>query len=313
MQILYHEDDAQVEVASSVDQYDGYFSAERGGVKIPLEYDYIDFINCDKVASTPVVINISGDNFRYPDGHLIKAKEKLEGDNASVLEIGMHDDDNQVELKSSVDQYGGFFSAEVGGVKRPIEYDNINYINCDEVNSSASVIDVSDKAGYHKPEGHYVEAKSIISGEDADKIGVLMHGDKHFVKVHSSIDQFKNFLSDYRNGVYIPIEFDQIDYINCDKVASHPVIVDNGGSIGYYFSDGFQEHVFDEYPMFDHEELVTKDLPEWAGEGQYEAYEDNDVIANFDNASLGTRNYMPIQIGQDYYLADEILPAADDD
>ena len=311
MQILYHDDNAQVEVASSVDQYKGFFSAEVGGVKVPLEYDSIDFISCGQVASTPSILMISGDVYKYPEGHLVRAKEKIEGEDASSIEIGIHEDDNQVELKSSVDQYKGFFSAEVGGVKRPIEYDNINFINCDEVNSSASIIDVSDEAGYRKPAGHYVEAKKILGGEDGDAMGVLMHDDKNLVRVHSSIDQFKNFLADYHNGVYLPIEFDQIDFINCGQVVSHPIIVDNGDNIGYYFSDGFQEHVFDEYPMFDSEEVVMRDLPEWAGEGQYEAYENKDAIANFDNASLGTRNHVPIQIGQDYYLADEILPAED--
>lgn len=82
------------------------------------------------------------------------------------MQILYHDDDNQVELKSSVDQYNGFFSAEVGGVNLPIEFDYINFINCDEVNSSASIIDISDEVGYRMADGHYVVAKEFLPAED---------------------------------------------------------------------------------------------------------------------------------------------------
>ena len=311
MQILYHEDDAQVEVASSVDQYKGYLSAERGGVKIPLEYDYVDFVGCDGIATTSAIINISGDVFRYPNGHLVKAKASIEGEDAPSIDIGIYEDDNQVTVKSSVDQFNGMFSAEVGGVRRPIEYDNVNYVGCGEVNSTSSIIDIDDTSGFVKPDGHYVEANQIVTGSDADAMGVLMHEDKASVRALSSIDQFSHFLADYRGGEWLPIEFDAIDYISCDKVESRSIIVDNGNNIGYYFEVGERQFVFDEYPLFNHTSIEEKPLPEWMGEGTHKSYEDHDSIANFDNASLGTRNWQTIRIGQDYYLADEILPAED--
>jgi hypothetical protein len=140
---------------------------------------------------------------------------------------------------------------------------------------------------------------------------ILFHDDERKVNAHSSIDQFKDFFSVYTGGEWIPIEYDYIDYINCGKVVSHPVIVDTGDHIGYFYAVGECSTVEDEYPMFDYEEIVTKPLPEFQGEGEYEAYEKDDVIVNFDNAALGLRNVNRYRIGQDYLLADEFLPADD--
>ena len=112
-------------------------------------------------------------------------------------------------------------------------------------------------------------------------------------------------------GVNVPIEFDAIDYIDCGKVVSHPVIVDNGRNIGYIFSDGVHEYITDEYPLTDRTEDVLKELPEWFGDGFYQDHEDYQAITNFDDSALGTRNVNRLRVGQHYYLADEILPAED--
>lgn len=67
---------------------------------------------------------------------------------------------------------------------------------------------------------------------------ILFHDDNPMVHEHSSVDQFKNSLSAYRGGAWYPIEFDQIDYIDCDHVVSHPIIIDDD-EIGFYFPDAF--------------------------------------------------------------------------
>ena len=50
-------------------------------------------------------------------------------------------------------------------------------------------------------------------------------------------------------------------------------------------------------------------LPECMGDGFYERALDGEEIINFDDSALGIRNNYRLKIGQDYYLADEILPA----
>ena len=146
---------------------------------------------------------------------------------------------------------------------------------------------------------------------------ILFHDDERTVNAHSSIDQFKDFFSVYVGGEWLPIEYDYIDYVKCvgdcgkKRVVSHPVIVDTDDHIGYFFPVGECSTVDDTYPLFDHEEIVTRPLSECQGEGEYEAYEKDDVIVNFDNAALGLRNVNHYRIGQDYLLADEFLPADD--
>ena len=227
------------------------------------------------------------------------------------MEVLYHDDDNQLERKSSVTQFDGFLSVDNGERSIPLEYDEINYISCDKVDSSPAIINI-DADNFIYPDGHIVVAKEKLVGEDGDGMEVLYHEDNTAIHAHSSIDQFSTFLSEYRGGAYIPIEFDQIDYISCDKVESHPVIVDNGENIGYIFSDGEHEYITDEYPLFSRTEDVLKELPKEYGEGFYQSHEEFDSITNFDDATaLGTRNRNKIRVGQHYYLADEILPADD--
>lgn len=227
------------------------------------------------------------------------------------MEILYHDDDNQVELGSSVTQFNKFLSVDNGERSIPLEYDEINYISCDKVDSSPAIINI-DADNFIYPDGHVVTAKTKLQGDDGDTMSILMHDDTNSVKQYSSIDQFSTFLSDYRGGVNIPIEFDEIDYISCDKVESHPIIVDNGENIGYIFSDGEHEYITDEYPLFQREEDVLKELPPEYGDGFYQAHEKYDSITNFDNdEALGIRNRNRLRIGQHYYLADEILPADD--
>lgn len=149
---------------------------------------------------------------------------------------------------------------------------------------------------------------------------ILFSEDESNVRVHSSIDQYKGFLSVYSRGGWTPIEFDQIDYIECidcdggdkHRVVSHPIIVAFDDPIGYHFPVGECSYITDEYPLFDREGIELRKLPEEQGDGFYQVYNDDEIVANFDNAGLGIRNNWNLKIGQDYYLADEILPSDDE-
>lgn len=141
---------------------------------------------------------------------------------------------------------------------------------------------------------------------------VLFHDDDRKIHAHSSIDQFSKFIATYERGGWTPIEFDYLDYIDCDKVVSHPVIIEFDNELGYYFPIDECEFETDEVLLMDTQGLVLKELPECYGEGFYQAWESGQEIINFDNnTSLGTHNKYRLRIGMDYLLSEDFLPAED--
>lgn len=143
-------------------------------------------------------------------------------------------------------------------------------------------------------------------------IPILYHDDDRKIHAHSSIDQFSKFIATYERGGWTPIEFDYLDYIDCDKVVSHPIIIEFDDKLGYYFPIDECEFETDEIPLFDIQGVVLHELPECMGEGFYQAWENSEDIINFDcGTSLGTHNKYHLRIGQDYYLASEFLPSDD--
>lgn len=141
---------------------------------------------------------------------------------------------------------------------------------------------------------------------------ILFHDDDRKIHAHSSIDQFSKFIATYERGGWTPIEFDQIDYIDCDKVVSHPIIIEFDDRLGYYFPIDECEFETDEIPLFDIQGVVLHELPACMGEGFYQAWESSENIINFDcGKSLGTHNKYRLRIGTDYYLAEDFLPADD--
>lgn len=138
---------------------------------------------------------------------------------------------------------------------------------------------------------------------------ILVNSDNPKVHAHSSIDQYSKFIATYERGGWTPIEFDYIDYISCDHVVSHPIIIEFDDRIGYNFPEGEYEYNTDLYQKFDYAETELRELNECLGEGFYEAYDSGEEIINFDDSALGTRNNIRLRIGKDYYLADEFLEA----
>lgn len=127
---------------------------------------------------------------------------------------------------------------------------------------------------------------------------------------HSSIDQYKGFLSVITRNGYTPIVFDQLDGINCETVESHPVIISFGDDIGYHFSDAECTYVSDKYIYFDREGVEEELLPEeQGGHGEfYLKYVRENAFINFDSDdALGVRNRKNLRVGTDYVLADETL------
>lgn len=131
---------------------------------------------------------------------------------------------------------------------------------------------------------------------------------------HSSIDQFKGFISVYKEGGWAPIVFDQIDGITCDTVESHPIIVSFGDDLGYVFPEAHCTFASDKFIYFDKEGVEHKLLPEcMGGKGEfYDYYVNKNSFLNFDSdASLGVHNKQVLRTGLDYVIADETLPSDD--
>lgn len=131
---------------------------------------------------------------------------------------------------------------------------------------------------------------------------------------HSSIDQFRGFLSTMVKGGWAPIVFDQLDGINCETIISHPVIISFGNDIGYVFPEAHCSYASDHFVYFDKEGVEQKLLPECFGGGGefYDTFVKSNTFVNFDDdSSVGLHNTKRTRVGLSYVLADETLPAVD--
>lgn len=144
------------------------------------------------------------------------------------------------------------------------------------------------------------------------KLEYLNDSDEYNIRRHSSIDQYGAFLSVKKGGVNIPLRFDSLDWINCDGIKTHPIIISDGTDIGYNFPVGHYTYFTDTYLIMDRREVVVKKLPHWFGEGWYEKFLNEKVFTNFDGSSLGMRNRVDLRIGEDYVTADEVLDDSDE-
>lgn len=131
---------------------------------------------------------------------------------------------------------------------------------------------------------------------------------------HSSIDQFRGFLSVMVKGGWAPIVFDQLDGINCETIISHPVIISFGDDVGYVFPEAHCSYASDHFVYFDKEGVEQKLLPECFGGGGefYDAFIKSNSFINFsDDSSVGTHNTKTLRTGLSYVVADKNLPAVD--
>lgn len=129
---------------------------------------------------------------------------------------------------------------------------------------------------------------------------------------HSSIDQFKGFLSTMKKGGWAPIVFDQLDGITCETIKSHPVVISFGDDIGYVFPEAHCTYTSDKFVYFDKEGVEQRPLPSCFGEGGlfYDFYTKSYSFVNGDDdTSIGAHNKIKLRTGLDYVLADETLPA----
>ena len=143
----------------------------------------------------------------------------------------------------------------------------------------------------------------------------MLYPDEHeTVHRHSSIDQFRGYLSTYRKGGWAPIVFDQLDGIDCEGTHTHPVIISMDDEIGYVFPEAHCVYASDHFIYLDKEGVEQKLLPECFGGGGefYDSFVKSNSFVSFDDgSSLGVHQNKTLRAGLSYVLADETLPAVE--
>lgn len=123
----------------------------------------------------------------------------------------------------------------------------------------------------------------------------------------SSISQHKNKLSVIKGAEYVPIAFDTLDYIDCDRAVSHPTILAIDDDLGYFYPVSECKFYTDNYVYHDGDRVELKTLPHWFGEGLYQESVKKYSFTNADNGALGTHNEQTLRIGEDYVTTKETL------
>lgn len=139
---------------------------------------------------------------------------------------------------------------------------------------------------------------------------ILKSSDDRKIEHKSSIDQYKSFLSVFKQGGWIPISYDVLESVSCDGICSHEAIMtDDENWNGYHYPIATCKRINGKYLLTDKQGIELKDLPCWQGKGKYETYVDEQRYTNADNAAVGTANRVTYRIGLDYYIAKDTLPA----
>lgn len=131
----------------------------------------------------------------------------------------------------------------------------------------------------------------------------LPDASEHRTVTKSSISQARNSKLSTTNdlGQFSPVVWDHLDYIDCDRVKSHPIIVSTVDELDYQYPVRECTYYTDEYVYVDEQGIELRTLPHWFGEGFYQAYVDSNDFINFDTEAFGTRNKETLQGGL-YYV-----------
>ena len=139
---------------------------------------------------------------------------------------------------------------------------------------------------------------------------ILKASDDRQIEVKSSINQYRNFLSVFKQGGWIPISYDVLESLTCDGATSHKAIMtDDKDWNGYHYPIATCLQLRGAYLTTDKKGVEMRDLPRWQGEGQYGQYVDEQRITNADNEAVGVINDVKYRIGLDIYTCKKTLPA----
>lgn len=317
LQFLEPDEELYAERHATLNQHSNKLSVLKGGSWAPIVSDALDYIACGKVASHPIIItdDSQDDGYTYDKCTYytkLSAEQDIsdDGDKTRLLEP---DESLEFARVGRDSAYKDYLSVLMANKWVPIEYDALDSISCghvkthkeivtdDEKNDANSITDCSYFTILTSP------GKSVA--DDAERAQILTAEEKPGVFWHSSISQHKNTLSVMQRGEWVPISYDVLDYIACDKVACHPAVVTDGDDIGFDFSVAEQTFFTDKYIYHDEYGTELRELPHWFGEGMYEAFYHNSSFVNSDESALGERTKETRRVGLSYALAEKTLEA----
>ena len=224
------------------------------------------------------------------------------------------DESPELALLSISAQNKGGLSVLRGGEWAQISFDQIDYIDCNRIKSHRAIAK-DDSLNWEGYDAHKwtLPKQGVLAPDDAAdcRMNILEPDEKPEVFYHSSISQHKDKLSVLGGGEWLPISYDEIDYIDCNRIHSHRAIVTDAHDIGFEFQ--VNEWVFysDTYLTHDQFGVIKEKLSPWFGEGEFEKYIYNNSFINFDDSSLGHVNKEKFRIGLSYALAEKTLEADD--
>ena len=141
---------------------------------------------------------------------------------------------------------------------------------------------------------------------------VIAAKDDDQVEWKSSAKQYAEFLAVLKGGTWLPISFDQIDYIDCSHIASHPAITTDKDFVGYHFKMCKRKIYTDQYLTYDKKTVEVRTAPKWFGGYEYEyAVDEDDYVYDDEGGWLGTRRVNDKYVETAYALAKTTLPGVE--
>lgn len=136
---------------------------------------------------------------------------------------------------------------------------------------------------------------------------ILEPTEKRELERKSSIYQNRGMLSVRRGDEWVPIAYDVLDGVQCDRLESHKAVLAVNDYIGYQFPVKECRYLSDVYISSDQTGTELVPLPDFYGAGFYEKKFDRNVLVNSANGALGEHNDTTLRVGLDYVLAKETL------
>ena len=133
--------------------------------------------------------------------------------------------------------------------------------------------------------------------------------DEHRTSTKSSISQARSNKLSVSNGIgqFIPIVFDHLDYIDCEKIVSHKAMLSDSDELSFEYPVKECTYFTDKYIYMDEKGTELRELPEWFGAGFYRAAVNRNDFINAEDEAFGIRNIETVQSGLHYTIANDDL------
>lgn len=138
---------------------------------------------------------------------------------------------------------------------------------------------------------------------------ILEPTEEHRLERKSSIYQNSGMLAVRKGDEWVPIAFDSLDGIVCNKVYSHKAVLTLNPYIGYQFPVKECRYISDLYVQSNQTGTDLLSLPEFYGAGFFEKKYEREIVVNSATGALGEHEDVTLRVGLDYVLAKDTLEA----